>query len=151
MKDRLLTLEQLDEQLMPVRKLMPSVPRMGWVKTLRTALGLTAAQLAKRLGVVPSRVMKIETAETEGAITVQTLRAVATAMNCQFVYAFVPNDNFTNEIIKRADKLATEQLARVAHTMQLEDQTVKTKRLEKYREQLRSTILSRAWKHLWQN
>lgn len=150
MKERLLVVEQLDEQVLPLKSTIPARPRVGWVRTLRKALGLTVTQLAKRLGVVSSRIVKIESAEIEGAITIQTMNSVAKAMNCRFVYAFVPHDSFTNEIQSRVDKLATEQLSRVAKTMQLEDQAVTEKKLKKHHEELRNTILSRAWKYLWE-
>jgi predicted DNA-binding mobile mystery protein A len=149
MINKLLILEQLDEQLLPLKKGVPIVPRTGWVRTLRKSLGLTVAQLSKRLGVASSRVVKIESAEVEGAITLRTLQAVAEAMNCRFVYGFVPKDSLTNEITTRASKLAMEQLKRVEHTMNLEDQTVQKKRIIKQHEQLTNVLLSRDWKHLW--
>jgi predicted DNA-binding mobile mystery protein A len=151
MSGKLLALEQLDEQLLPLKQAMPVVPRTGWVRTLRKALGLTVAQLAKKLGVVSSRVVKIESAELDGAVTLHTLYTVAEAMNCRMVYAFVPNDSLTHEITTKANKLAFEQLKRVEHTMQLEEQSVQKKQLTKHHEQLKNTILSKDWKHLWQD
>ncbi len=149
MNDRLLALEQLDEQLLALKQAMPLIPRTGWIRTLRKTLGLTVAQLAKRLGVVSSRVVKIESAELDGAVTVQTLRTVAEKMDCRLVYAFVPNNSFLHEINARAERLAVEQLKRVEHTMQLEEQSVQQKRLSKYREQLKADALLKNWKHLW--
>lgn len=42
------------------------------------------------MGVSRSRVPTIEKAEVTGVTTVRTLRAAPKAMNCTFVYAFVP-------------------------------------------------------------
>ncbi len=54
--------------------------KQGWVRTLRKTLSITINQFAKRLGVDPSRVVKIETAEIEDAVTLRTLQNVAQAL-----------------------------------------------------------------------
>jgi ribosome-binding protein aMBF1 (putative translation factor) len=69
MKKQLLVLKQLDRQLDAWRQLRESAPKEGWVRTVRKALGMTTKQLAKRLKVNRSRVVKIEQAETDGALT----------------------------------------------------------------------------------
>ena len=66
-------------------------PPRGWIKAVREALGMTTAQLAKRLGVSQPRAVGIEKAEARGAITLDSLERAAQALDCRLVYALVPN------------------------------------------------------------
>lgn len=59
---------------------------------------MTIKQLACRLRVNPSRVVKIETSEIDGGITLKTLNSTAEAFDCIFVYRFVPRMSFEKMI-----------------------------------------------------
>lgn len=61
-----------------------------WLKAVRTAIGLSAAEMAKRLGVVKWDVYKLEKSEEKASIQIGTLRRAAEAMGCELVYAVVP-------------------------------------------------------------
>jgi predicted DNA-binding mobile mystery protein A len=71
-------LDQRFMHLRPVRRY--DSPVRGWVKGIREALGMTTAQLAKRLGVKQPSVVAIEQSETKGTIELATLRRVAEAL-----------------------------------------------------------------------
>lgn len=89
MRAQRLTLKQLDRRLSPWRSVRRVfAPKLGWVKLIRKSLGLTTVQLGKRLSVHRSRISMIEKAELEGAITLDTLKEVAEALNCDLIYAF---------------------------------------------------------------
>ena len=81
----------LDERF---RKLRPPArfapPVRGWIKAIRTALGMSTAQLAKRLRVKQPSVVALEQSETKGTMELATLRRVAAALDCTLVYALVP-------------------------------------------------------------
>lgn len=83
---------------------------------------MTSVQLAKRLGVVPSRITALEKDEARGAVTLKTLREAAAAMDCTLIYAIVPKRPLDNLVRERARKRAVADIARVSHTMALEDQ-----------------------------
>jgi DNA-binding MarR family transcriptional regulator len=57
----------LDLRLSPVRMQSDALtpPRAGWIRTLREALGMTATQLARRMGVAQPTVTKLEQSEVE--------------------------------------------------------------------------------------
>jgi len=55
----------------------PFMPSEGWIATTRKALGMSAAQLARRLGLTRARVSQAEQAEPLGAVTLKTMRAIA--------------------------------------------------------------------------
>jgi predicted DNA-binding mobile mystery protein A len=61
-----------------------------WLKAVRTAIGLSAVEMAKRLGVVKWDVYKMEKSEEKASIQIGTLRRAAEAMGCELVYALVP-------------------------------------------------------------
>src|SRR5258708_31843015 len=62
----------------------------GWVRSIRSALGMTGRQLGRRIGVSQNAISEAERAETEGRITLNTLRKLADGLNCELVYALVP-------------------------------------------------------------
>ena len=93
----------LDERfkaLGPVTRYSP--PVRGWIKAVREALGMTTAQLAKRLRMKQPSVVAIEQSEAKGTIELATLRRVAEALDCTLVYALVPNKPLEATVRDRA-------------------------------------------------
>ncbi len=103
-------------------------PLLGWIKTLRNALGMTAVQLAKRMKISQARVSSIESAEIEGSLTLNTMNEAAKALNCKFVYFLIPENNLDDIIKAQAIKFATENNKHVSHSMGLENQSVEQER-----------------------
>ncbi len=66
-------------------------PPEGWLRTVRNALGMSGAELAKKMGVTRARVTQAEHAELTGGITLKSMQATAEAMGCRFVYAIIPS------------------------------------------------------------
>jgi predicted DNA-binding mobile mystery protein A len=64
----------------------------GWLRTVRLAVGITVAEMAKRLGVGGSEVYRMEYAEGRGVIELQTLRRAAEALGCDLVYGLSPRE-----------------------------------------------------------
>ena len=112
---------------------------------------MTIKQLAKRLGVNPSRVVKIEMSETEGAVTLRTLQSVAEAFDCRLVYHFIPKTSLENIVKGQARKKAEEHIKRTSHTMDLEAQSVEKNWLEDQTQDLTNELLRKSWKHLWEH
>lgn len=65
-------------------------PRKGWIKTIRTALCMTPSQLGERMGISRSTVYQLQRAEEEYSISFRSMKKAAEAMECEFVYWFVP-------------------------------------------------------------
>ena len=118
----------LDKRL---KQLGPSTryraPVHGWIKAVRGALGMTTAQLAKRLGVKQPSVVAIEQSEAKGTIELATLRRVAAALDCALVYALIPNQPLEASVRDRARAFVRRRRAPVEHSMLLEDQKIKGK------------------------
>ena len=99
-------------------------PNAGWIRAIREALGMTAEDLAARMGVTQSTLTRIERSERTGRIQLDTLERAADALDCELVYALVPRQSLEQTATARAQELARERLRRVQHTMALEDQGV---------------------------
>jgi predicted DNA-binding mobile mystery protein A len=110
-QDRASVRRRLDEQLAPLRtsgRLMARPPD-GWVRSIRNAMGMTAAQLGKRLGVSQQRALVIEKSENSGRITLASLARAAEALDCRLVYAIVPRSPLEKLVEDRAAMLARKQ------------------------------------------
>jgi len=99
-------------------------PRSGWVRAIRESLGMSAAAFARRLGMTPVGVRKLESAEASDAITLASLRKLAQALDCELQYALVPRNSLLQQVRDRAEIVARERLRPIAHSMALEDQAV---------------------------
>jgi predicted DNA-binding mobile mystery protein A len=141
--------KNLDKKLARLREEPLPLPRAGWVKAIREALGLSAKQLASRMGVVQSRLSTIEKAEVRGATTIKTLRETAEAMGCRFVYAIVPTKPLDELLRDQAVRKADHELARLHHTMRLENQALTHEDLLIERERMIRELLSGSLRRLW--
>jgi len=98
------------------------VPHRGWVKSIREALGMTATDLGERLGIAPQSVLTLEKSEMGGRARMDSLKKVAEAMDCSFVYAFIPNSSLEGFVKKQTEYVIAETMNRVSHSMKLEGQ-----------------------------
>ena len=99
-------------------------PPEGWLRTVRKALGMPGAQLAKKMGVTRSRVAQAESAELTGGISLKSMQAAAEAMGCRFVYTIVPPRTVDDIIIAQARKKATGIVETASKHMALEGQAL---------------------------
>jgi predicted DNA-binding mobile mystery protein A len=138
---------RMDERLLefgPVSRYTP--PVKGWIRAVREALGMTAEQLGRRLGVKQPSVIQMEQSEAKGSIELATLRRAADALDCALVYAFVPKKSLEETVRLRARNFIRRRLAPVEHSMLLEDQSVPGKAEEqRIDETLRETSPSKFW------
>jgi len=124
-------------------------PAKGWVRAIRDALGMTARQLAKRLGVAQQSVARIERDELTGSVTIKTLRRVAEALDCTFVCGFVPRSTLEATLRHRAQQFSAARLAQASHTMALENQALGTKENEKVLSELVDELIDKSPSSLW--
>lgn len=99
-----------------------TVPKQGWIKNIREALGMSAADLGDRLGITRQSVLTLEESESEGRAGMDSLKRAAEAMDCSFVYAFIPNTSLENILHRQIEKVVAEKVKKVSHSMKLEDQ-----------------------------
>jgi predicted DNA-binding mobile mystery protein A len=142
--------QQLDKRFEELKSCAQMVrPPRGWIRAIRDALGMTTAQLARRLGVKQPRVVELEQGEVSGSITIRTLERAAEALGCRVIYALVPMRPLTETMRQRATVLADQQLASVEQTMRLEAQAVDDQERREEGRQLLVDNLLRRPKRLW--
>ncbi len=124
-----------------------SVARSGWVREIRTALGLSQSQLAARAGVSRATVQLMERAEAERRITLASLDKLAQAMGCRVALAVVPMDG-SLEDVRRRQALAKAEVI-------LHEKTKDNKRppkpadLERRKQQVVTRLLRGSRRRLW--
>jgi predicted DNA-binding mobile mystery protein A len=122
------TTRQLDQRFSALRPLAKSQrPAKGWIRAIRDGLGMTSAQLARRLEIAQPSAIELEQSEANSRITLRSLERAAEALGCRVVYALVPEKPLEETLRERAKLVAGKRAAMVEHTMRLEDQVVGTK------------------------
>ena len=139
----------LDVRLAVVRNWPVPRPHHGWLRAIRDALGLTTKQFSRRLGVSQPRVVALEKGEVDETVTLATLRRAAEAMDCQLIYAMVPNRPLVDMLRERAEAKANEQIDGVNHTMRLENQALTGDDQRRQREILIDQLLRGNLHRLW--
>ena len=145
-----LPLRQLDDSLGPWRTLTRARPSGGWLRAIRQALGITTRQLAKTAGVTQAAIVDTERNEAKGDITLATLQRYAAALDCELSYALVPRRSLRETVEERADHIARDHVARVRHSMALENQQTSDGNAAREIEELKKKLLEGKRSRLWQ-
>jgi predicted DNA-binding mobile mystery protein A len=150
-EDRSTARRQLDKRLSSMQNMELFMrPPRGWLKAIREALGMTTAQLGRRLGVVQSRVVAIEQAEAKGTITLNSLEKAAQALDCRLVYALLPRQPLEDIVEQRASLLAKSRLKSTGHTMTLEAQGVDATDESEQLKRLIRQLVEKSGSKLWE-
>jgi predicted DNA-binding mobile mystery protein A len=127
-------------------------PNSGWIKAIRGALGMTAKQLADRMGTTQPNIAAMEERESSGTITLETLEKTARAMDCKLIYAIVPNEDYLslNEMLDhKAEEAAKLISKKISHPMALESQDLsaedKLSSIQRLAKELKEKMDSRIW------
>ncbi len=140
-------LDQRFSSMKPETRFHP--PPKGWIRAIRDALGMSGAQLGRRMSVKAQSVSDIEKSEASGTIQLKTLRSAAEALDCVVVYALVPKSSLEDMVQGRAREIARKELVRIAHTMDLEAQGLSRElREEQIETYIRDHLRER---DLWEN
>lgn len=148
-----LLIEQLDRSLQAFQSALPAQrPPKGWARAVREALGMSAEQLARRVGVSRETIATLERSEARGTITHASLEKLARGLGCRVVYALLPEGGGSLEEVrrKRALELARKQLASVSRTMKLEAQGLTPERERRQIERLADELLAGSPRKLWE-
>jgi len=122
-------------------------PNKGWIRALRDALGMSSADLARRMGISQQRVPAIERGEQDMTIKLATLMRAANALDCELVYALVPRTSLDAMVKDQARRQATERVRRVTQHSRLEDQQPTDADLAEQIEELAAELAER--RGLW--
>jgi predicted DNA-binding mobile mystery protein A len=124
-------------------------PSEGWMRTARKALGMSGAQLAKRMGVTRARVAQAEHAELSGGATLKSMQTAAEAMGCRLVYAIVPEKRIEDVIMAQARKKALALVGTASTHMALESQNLPNDKIAQEVERLTREIAQEMRPDFW--
>jgi predicted DNA-binding mobile mystery protein A len=124
-------------------------PIGGWLKGIRTALGMTAKQLGRRIGVSQATVSEAELAESEGRITLKTLRKMADGMDSELVYALVPRAALDAIVHNNANRAARRMVGEVSQGMALEGQSTDDSARAAQVDSLRERLIAQGSSQIW--
>lgn len=146
-----LQFQQIDFKIKRFESIKKStMPSIGWIRSIRMALGMSMLQLGNKLEISKQAVYDMEKREKDGSITIKSLREVASAMDMELVYGFVPNAGSLEALVeKRARELATEIVMKAAHNMKLENQSNSKQRIDKAIRERTESIVKEMPKFLW--
>lgn len=113
----------LDARLRPLRDVELRPPPRGWIRAIRDTLGMSAADVGRRMGITRQGVHQIERSEADESIRLETLRRAAEALDSVLVYALVPRVPLDDVVRNRARAVAEATVDRVEHSMALEAQS----------------------------
>ncbi len=136
------------DQLIDIKRIKS--PKEGWIRTLRTALGMSSPQLATRLGVSKSQASQMERMEMEDRITLKQLRRVADEFNCDLLYALVPRQSIETMIREQAEKKAQNLVKKTDVQMKLEAQQLPKEMLERQIEVETERLIKELPRDLWE-
>lgn len=150
MNKKKLVREQLDISLYKYKPLCAAnIPVKGWIRAIRDGLGMTAKQLASRLGIAQQAVSRIEKSEQTGSVTIKTMHRFAESLDCVFVYGLVPRSSLEDTIRKQARIIAVRRLSQASHTMLLENQKLNKIENSRVLTEMVEEIVDKLPSYLW--
>jgi predicted DNA-binding mobile mystery protein A len=142
--------DQLEISLSKFKPLQSApIPVRGWIRAIRDGLGMSGRQLAHRLGLSRQRTAFIEKQELDGSATLKTMHRVAEALDCVFVYGFIPKTGLEETVRRQARHYAARQLDRAHHTMSLEAQSLGQQENRAVLEDMMRELMDKPPKNFW--
>ena len=151
MKTAKIKVRQLSTKLKTFKSIeATTLPEIGWVKTIRTGLGISLEQLGDKLEITKQSAQNLEKREALGSATINAMKEAGQAMDMKFVYGYIPVDGTLEALIeKKAKKLATEIVMRTSATMRLENQENSPQRIKDAIEERTKELIDEMPKILW--
>lgn len=126
-----------------------AIPKKGWIRVIREALGMSSYVLADRLGCTRANITSIERSEQKGTISLETLAEVAQALDCKLVYCLMPLESLDKILENQARALAKKRIKIVNHSMALEQQGLTSKQLQRQEDDLVQELLQGNPRKIW--
>lgn len=127
-------------------------PTEGWIVSVRNALGMSAAQLGRRVNRTRANISAAERSEQEERATIQSMKTLAEAMGCKFVYAIIPPDGDIESVIEQQARKKAKALVNKASThMALEKQSLSKKSANDEIERLTCDLMGNINSDFWKD
>ena len=118
---RAIVRRQLDIRLGGLEEVIGACPPLGWITTIRRAIGMSTGELGRRMAISQQRASQLERAEMEGSVRLSTLRSVASALNCRLLYVFVPDEPL-EDMVRQQARLKAEEAAQGIRDVRPDDE-----------------------------
>jgi predicted DNA-binding mobile mystery protein A len=101
-------------------------PTRGWLRTVRSAIGLNQQDVARKLGIKRQSYAQLEKAEQNTSITLSSAQRAAEAMGCELIYFVIPRESVAKTFTELATRYDPDfkHLKATEHSMALEGQAV---------------------------
>ena len=120
------------------------------IKMIRTTLGMTQNQLAKKIG-FSSNVPVTELENKEKEPTIETLKKYASALECELLIRFVPKKEIKNLLNELAEKKARKIVSLSVSNSAMELQKPDKETIETEVERVKKEFLEKRKSALWEN
>jgi predicted DNA-binding mobile mystery protein A len=110
---------------------------------------MSLRQLAERAGISKTAVQNAEANEAKGTVQLDSLRALAAALDCELVYALVPRSSLSETLSEQAARAATRMVDRVSDSMELEEQGIDSGDRERQVRELAGELLRNRRRDFW--
>lgn len=137
-------LDRAARQLAPLQS-----PKEGWIAIMRKALGMSAPELARRMGVTKAAIYQAERKEREGGVTLRHMEKLAEALGGRFVYAIVPDESVEDALRAQARKKAESIIKRASAHMALEMQPLTREQTREEIDRLAEELLRERPSDFW--
>lgn len=117
------------------------------IRALRKILGMTQQQLARRSGLAPRMVRRLES--DDGDPQLSTLVKTAAGLECELVIRFIPKKPLSTTLRERAFKKAERIIAQSKGTAALEEQQPQEKYVKHQIAEMAAGILNHHPSLLW--
>jgi predicted DNA-binding mobile mystery protein A len=146
-----LKIKQVDEMITTlITDKYSTTPKGGWLKLIRTTLGMSARALGERVDLTQSRIALIEKGEVDATITLHTLEKVAGGLECKLVYFLIPKEKSLAALReKQAYKNALALDSYAERHMALEDQATSKSYQQENIEKLKDEYLRNWPQNFW--
>lgn len=147
-----IAIKQLKEKVNSLIGLrLPTMPKQGWVRTIREALDMSGAQLGARLGISRNKISILERKEADGSITINQLKQLASGVDSELLYAIVPKQTVEQTIEERAYDLAKNLVDITNQHMYLEMQQLSPEKQNEMIRLLADEIKQSGGRALWKS
>ena len=125
-------------------------PNEGWIASTRNALGMSAAQLGRLINRTRANVSATERSEQNEKITIQSMKTLAEAMGCKFVYAIIHAEGDIKDVIEQQARKKAIAIVNQANThMALENQSLEAEIVNDEIERLTSDLMENINSDFW--
>lgn len=145
-----LAIKQLDQKIKAFKKTEFFVFPGGWINAVRVSLGMSLAQMGKKMKMTAQGVRELENREVNGSISLKNLDKAAQALGLKLNYGFYNPGKNLEEIMNHNARGAAEKIVMRTHRiMRLEDQANSKSRLKRAIKEKTIELAGKKAKSIW--